>query len=223
MATISTSLPADGDTIDAADYNTPINTIVNVINGNLDSDNLAANAVGTSEIADSSVTYAKTDGKIWWEEIGRTTLSAAGDTITVSTIPARKYLTIIVSTIPTGGTISNLIQFNGDTGANYAGRYSDSGAADSTAISQTTFGIAPGIEATNALCTMTVLNIAAQEKICIFNSTRNAAGAGTAPGASPPLLLKWANTANQISSVVLINSGTGDFAIGSEIVVLGHN
>jgi hypothetical protein len=59
MATISVSLPADGETIDAADYNTPINTIVNVINGNLDSDNLAANAVGTSEIADITVTNEK--------------------------------------------------------------------------------------------------------------------------------------------------------------------
>lgn len=41
MPIISTSLPADGETIDAADVNTPFNDILNVVNGNLDSDNVA--------------------------------------------------------------------------------------------------------------------------------------------------------------------------------------
>jgi hypothetical protein len=59
MATITVSLPSDGDTIDVADYNTPINTIVNEINGSLNADNLAANAVTTAKIADGNVTNAK--------------------------------------------------------------------------------------------------------------------------------------------------------------------
>lgn len=42
MATISVSLPADGQTADAADYNVPINTIVSAINGGLDSNNISA-------------------------------------------------------------------------------------------------------------------------------------------------------------------------------------
>lgn len=45
MGTISVSLPSDGQTIDAADYNVPINTIVSEINGGLDSDNIAASGV----------------------------------------------------------------------------------------------------------------------------------------------------------------------------------
>lgn len=45
MGTISVSLPSDGETIDAADYNTPINTIVSEINGSLDSDNIATGGV----------------------------------------------------------------------------------------------------------------------------------------------------------------------------------
>ena len=59
MGLISPQQISDGTTIDAADVNTPINTIANEFNGNIDSDNLAANAVGTSEIADGAVTYAK--------------------------------------------------------------------------------------------------------------------------------------------------------------------
>jgi hypothetical protein len=42
MATISVSLPADGSTADVADVNTPITTIVNAINGNLDSNNISS-------------------------------------------------------------------------------------------------------------------------------------------------------------------------------------
>lgn len=60
MATISVSLPSDGQTIDAADYNTPITTIVNEINGNLDNANIKSGAAITgSKLADASITNAK--------------------------------------------------------------------------------------------------------------------------------------------------------------------
>lgn len=60
MATITVSLPSDGTTIEAADYNTPINTIVNEINGNLDNNNIAsAAAISGSKLADASITNAK--------------------------------------------------------------------------------------------------------------------------------------------------------------------
>ena len=39
MSTVSLTLPADGDTIDAADVNTPLNAIAAVINGGIDSTN----------------------------------------------------------------------------------------------------------------------------------------------------------------------------------------
>lgn len=53
------TLPSDGETADAADVNDVFNAILALINGGLDSDNLAANAVGTSELADGAVTEAK--------------------------------------------------------------------------------------------------------------------------------------------------------------------
>lgn len=55
MATISLSLPSDGQTIDAADVNTPLNTISAVINGNLDDDNVkvGANINGTKLLINS--------------------------------------------------------------------------------------------------------------------------------------------------------------------------
>jgi hypothetical protein len=51
MGIISVSLPSDGQTIDAVDYNVPINTIVNTINGSINADN----------ITDGSITPAKLD------------------------------------------------------------------------------------------------------------------------------------------------------------------
>lgn len=45
MGTVSVSLPSDGQTADAADYNVPINTIVSEINGGLDSANIEAGGV----------------------------------------------------------------------------------------------------------------------------------------------------------------------------------
>jgi len=44
MATITVSLPSDGDTIDVVDYNTPITTIVNEFNGGISNDNISATA-----------------------------------------------------------------------------------------------------------------------------------------------------------------------------------
>lgn len=48
-----------GTTILAAEVNTDLNTITNVINGNLDANNLANNAVTTVKITDLNVTTAK--------------------------------------------------------------------------------------------------------------------------------------------------------------------
>ena len=49
----------DDEVLSAADLNQSIDDIVTVVNGGLDQNNLAANAVGTSEIADDAVTLAK--------------------------------------------------------------------------------------------------------------------------------------------------------------------
>lgn len=52
MGTVSVSLPSDGQTIDAADYNTPITSIVNEMNGNIDNANIKTGAaIATSKLA----------------------------------------------------------------------------------------------------------------------------------------------------------------------------
>lgn len=60
MGLISLTLPNDGETIDAADVNSPLNTIATAINGNLDNANIkTAAAIDGSKIADNSIPNTK--------------------------------------------------------------------------------------------------------------------------------------------------------------------
>lgn len=187
---------------------------------NEDVSNIESLATGTG-IGDGAVTFAKTSG-IWWEEIGRTTLGSTSDTITVSSLPNRKYLTVYIHLF-NSGAIDPALTFNGDTGNNYALRVSNNGGADSTSVSRAnwTFMVAGGSFPVEAIVSIT--NISVLEKIGLIHAwEQNTAGAGNAPGRTERIG-KWANTAAAISSITLINNGAGDFQAGSEVVVLGHN
>lgn len=226
MSTISVGLPSDGDTIDVADYNTPINTIVNEINGNLDNSNISsAAAISGSKIASGTITNTQIDfggsgTGIWWEEIGRTVLGVAGDTISVASLPARKYLRVIAILL-NSGALDGRIRFNNDSGNNYASKASTNYAAgaDSTSASSIT-GWLSGSD--SAYIIMDIINIANQNKSVIMQESGVGGAASSAPF-SVELRGKWVNTSNQISRVDFLNNGAGDFAIGSEVIVLGHN
>jgi hypothetical protein len=227
-------------TISPTEVNDDFNTLYNEFNGSIAAANLGTDSVTTAKIADSNVTTAKiadsavTAGKIdfggsgvgiWWEEIGRTTLGTAGDTLTVSSLPARTHLQLRVILRATGGTISAPLTFNGDTSSNYSlVRLENNGSVTAaSATSQASIALSASTTATHKYYTIDVFNISTLEKTLVATENNaSTAGAGTAPiiritnG-------KWVNTSNAISSITITNSGTGDYAIGSEIVVLGHN
>lgn len=89
MATISLTLPSDGQTIDASDVNNPFNTIAAEINGNLDNSNIKAGAA-----IDRSKIAGFTDG---WESLGYapTTITALGN---------RSYTVLVPSVDTTSAT-----------------------------------------------------------------------------------------------------------------------
>lgn len=93
MATISVSLPSDGTTADVADYNTPITTVVNAINGNLDNTNIASGAaISGSKIADNSIDIeSKASADTGWREVTDSWTYASATTITVPTDATTKY------------------------------------------------------------------------------------------------------------------------------------
>jgi hypothetical protein len=182
----------------------------------------AGTGFGTGVITAPSVNFGGAGSGIWWEEIGRTAIGVAGDTISIPSIPVRKYLQLQIFVGPSG-SYNNLLRFNNDSGSNYAYRESANGGADVTATSQSSIQLAGAVTTRNFTYVVDIINVAATEKVGYvqrFDQQTN--GAGTAPSKSE-IAFKWANTANQITRVDLINSSTGDFAAGSEVVVLGHD
>lgn len=188
------------------------------------------NSVVTANITDDAVTAAKIDwattgvGGIWGEELGRSTLSSPADVITVSSFGARKYLRVIVETRPTGGTNDVFMTFNGDTGNNYAIRIATNGAADTTSVSRPNLSLAPSTAAVPNFITIDILNVSSAEKaVYAITAGTSTAGAGNAPERRE-VIGKWSNTSTQITTIAVTNgTGSGDFATGSEVVVLGHN
>lgn len=237
-------------TISSSEMNANLDTIYNEFNGSIDATNLASNAVTGAKIADSNVTTAKIDdgdvtsavlgadsvtatkidwastganAGIWWEEIGRTTLTAAGDAMNV-TIPVRKYLQVIVAAIPSGAIDINL-RFNADTSSatTYAHRRSTNAAADGSTTSSSGYSLNPDANTAIKYATVFIVNVAGQEKLVMSNcNSQNATGAGTAP-ARREVAAKYANTTDPITVVQIYNVAAGDLAIGSSVIVLGHN
>lgn len=223
--TVSEYTTANGVTVDSLNIKDgKLNTNDSVVTANV-----TDGAVTTAKIADDAVTAAKIDwattganGGIWWEELGRTTLSSSGDTIAVSGLPARKYLCVIVTAIATGGVITGNMTFNSDTAANYAIRVVADGVA-ATATAQSFIAVLGGSTTQFGSGEFYITNIAAQEKTLRGLSTRYTAGAATAPDAQRVTSAKWANTAAQISAITVSNTGAGSFDTGSEVIVLGHD
>lgn len=215
---------------------TVANGATSITNGNIadarSNITLPANSVDTEQLKDDAVTSAKIDwaatgggdsGGIWWEELGRTTLGSAGDTVSVQSLPPRKYLKVLIYVIDTGGTVSGRLLFNNDTGNNYANRFSANGASDTTETSNSAGIPFKTTAAETATAELVIINISNQEKLLTGSSTtRGTAGAANAPS-KMEISCKWANTSAQINRIDAVNTGTGDFAVGSEVVVLGHD
>ncbi len=165
---------------------------------------------------------------LWGDEIGRFTLASASDTIAVPTFPARKHLKIMISTTASGGTVDTLMRFNGDTAANYAlsAIYNNAGTLGLVdLVSQTELPLEQSTVPSGGteISTLEIFNPATSNKQ-ITGQTSHDLSVTTA--ATRPHFLqisgKWVNAA-QITSVSIRNAGTGDFAVGSEVIVLGHD
>lgn len=147
MGTISVSLPTDGTTADVADYNTPINTIVNVINGNIDNANVKSGAaIATSKLAaDNGITGAMLSTSaicLGYAQITAnvTSTSGAGAQLT--------GLTVTV-TIPAGGrkikiTVYSLGLYNSVSASSYGLSLWDGAVVAGTQLQSAQFNNATG-------------------------------------------------------------------------------
>lgn len=157
-------------------------------------------------------------------ELARVKLTAAGDTISVTNIPPRRYYRVYATLIATGGTVDTSIRFNNDSGTNYAHTLSANFGAAGVTSSATSFPFESGATDSDQQGSGVIDifgNMVAQEKnFRWFSVSQDAAGAATQP-VQVHGYGKWANTSAQINRVDFINSGTGDYAIGSELIIEG--
>ena len=181
----------------------------------------------SNNLSDGSVTADDIDFStgVGWEEIARTTLGVAGDTITVDSIPPRKYLMIVVSGIASGGTLDTTFRFNNDSGTNYAHRYSTNHGAETAAVSKTNNPFESGSTDSGSVAFhyLYVLNIGTESKLLRWLANSEDATGGATNPAVISGFGKWANTSVQISRFDWLNTGTGDVAIGSEVVIYGRD
>ncbi|MDC3251746.1 hypothetical protein OAU96_02425 [Planctomycetota bacterium] len=181
---------------------------------------MTASYLDSKRITGAAADIAITQGG--WKEVGRTTLGSSGDLIAVSGLADKRYYMVLTDKIGDGSANSGCwARLNSDTGSNYATRMSHNGGADSTGVSQANGGAAVSATPTPAFGVRYVANIATKEKLAISSFVaQNTAGAGTAP-LRRENIFKWANTSDAVSVITEYNADGGDFATGSEVVVLG--
>jgi hypothetical protein len=126
MAIISPQQVVAGTEIQATDVNNPINTITNLVNGNLSSDNIAAGGVSSTNLAQDSVTVSELaddavgtsniiDAAVTADKLSPDFVSALGDYSYDETATpfswvdgAKIYRKVITFTRPTAVGVTNI-------------------------------------------------------------------------------------------------------------------
>lgn len=207
-------------------FNSRFDTIVNLLNGNLDANNLADGAVTTAKVGASAITKAKIDFTgIYGQEIGRVTLVSAATSITVSSLPNFKYLHLEAFVVNGGAGLDLYIRFNGDAATNYAWKHAGNNAAGTAGASAAQLPVNFSNVAVPKYVVANIINVSSKEKMLQGESTETSlAGAANGPNKAE-FTGKWANTADAISSISVFDiAGTANaMGAGSEVVIYGHN
>lgn len=158
----------------------------------------------------------------FWEELDSTDFSGSAASFTSGTFPAKKYLWVQCYIEGTADLRPFAVQFNSDTGTNYAIRRSHNGEADSTFTGINHIEGQGGSNVTNLFWNMFIINNSANEKLCNIHSVSVATqGAATAP-LRDEIVGKWANTSNQITSITVLGRSSGNITTG-KLKVWGSN
>jgi hypothetical protein len=159
-------------------------------------------------------------GTNFWQELDSVELSATANEINSGTFTAKKYLMVELQVIADGSISGSDLQFNGDTGSNYARRYRSGGDSEATGTSEATLGGGTGGD--RGYNTWFIVNVADKEKLAIGEAVWASNGAGNTPSRRE-LTGKWANTSAQITSIKIKENGSGGWASGSTLKVWGSD
>jgi hypothetical protein len=156
-----------------------------------------------------------------WKELGRTTLGSATSTMSVSSLPDKRYYQVLLDMTQTIDSNYKL-RLNNDTGSNYAFRFSNAGGSDNTSVSQTSIDLRSRTANEPTFWNGYIANLDSKEKLSTFLGTmQGSTGAGTAPSRTEQVG-KWVNTSDSIDQIG-VTSGSGNLASGSEVVILGYD
>lgn len=150
-------------------------------------------------------------------EIGRFTLGAAGDRLTVQNIPKKKHITIRAILLASGD-LNSAITINNDTGANYDYREIDNNDAGESRVSVSALEVDNGAANGTTYVEMKFYNILSRWKTGLMESVTNAS-----PTNQRSNYFTWKNTTQDFNRIDIINNGTGSFDVGSEIIVYGDD
>lgn len=210
------------DILTAEEMNDLVENITALWNGTA----FNANSIDANFLLNSSIDGVKLDysvaGGVMYEQLARVDLSVAGASMITPTFAAKKYLLVICIWLPSGGANAAQTRFNGDTGNNYAFRYSQDGTADQTSLNQPSMSSGSANNGGIGISVMDIANVATREKMCIYHEVMsNTAGAGTPP-VKYEIAGKWINTTNAITQITRFASGN-NFGAGSMLIVLGKD
>ena len=158
-----------------------------------------------------------------WVELGRTTLSSPATSITVSSLPNKRYYMYLVNTLDDTNIAHNMsVRLNSDTANNYAWRRSFDGGADSTTTSTSNMQLSSWQNPEFGVGYLA--NYSSKEKLMVSHSvSQNTAGAGNAPHRQENVG-KWVNTSDAIDEItVYYPAGAYNYGTNSELVVLGYD
>lgn len=161
----------------------------------------------------------------FWQELDSVTLTDSSDNLDSNTFDAKKYLWVQMYLRWNGTASDARINFNDDTGNNYARRYSQNGGADNTQINQSYFDAVASTVSHSMLVNMFIVNVSSREKFIICDSAgQMSSGASNAPDRRVQQAGKWANTSAQITSIDVFTEVTAStFNAGSTLKVWGSD
>ena len=158
----------------------------------------------------------------FWEELASVELSSTASEIDSGTFTAKKYLWVQGFANAVSAT-DIVLEFNSDTGNNYARRNEADGGTDTTATSQShaDMGYGIGSNSHNKFFNSFIINNASNEKLMINHVMHSGgAGAGNAPARNQSVT-KWANTSDQITQIKFQAIDSSGFGSGSILKVWG--
>ncbi len=156
-----------------------------------------------------------------WRRLGSTTLTSAGDTITVDGFDATEFLMVVIHAFPVSGNLDMCyLRFNNDSGSNYSVSKANNGGTQDSNNSITGILWQTNNGAYDQHVVFRIYNATSAEKLVLLDQMETATGANNSPQRKE-LSGKWANTSAQITRVDAVNGGSGDFAVGSKVTVFG--